>query len=238
QRASTTVESVSIERQLEACRQYAAARGWEVVDAFQDDGVSGLKVKALDRPGFQPIKELLGNFDVLLTWKLDRVGRNATDILNLEESLTGYGAHLATTDGTIDFTTPTGRLIGIILAAVAEMEATNTAERIRAARRFLAYAGRWAAGRTLWPLETVPNPDGPGKVLRPSARRTEALRGVVERLLSGSTLHGECRWLDEHGFTPSKGETWNPASLKRLLLNPTLVGAQIYHGEPIRGEDG
>ena len=38
----TKEESVSVERQLEAGRQYAASRGWQVVAEFRDDGVSGL----------------------------------------------------------------------------------------------------------------------------------------------------------------------------------------------------
>ena len=40
-----TEESVSIARQLDSCRKFAEARGWEVVGEFVDEGVSATKNK-------------------------------------------------------------------------------------------------------------------------------------------------------------------------------------------------
>ena len=48
-----TEESVSVERQIEAAEQYAAARGWKVVATFKDEGVSATHNKPEDRAGWR-----------------------------------------------------------------------------------------------------------------------------------------------------------------------------------------
>ena len=48
-------ESVSIDRQVEAAQQYAAARGWKVVGTFEDEGVSATHNKPEDRAGWRAL---------------------------------------------------------------------------------------------------------------------------------------------------------------------------------------
>ena len=48
-------ESVSIERQVEAAEQYAAARGWQVVATFTDEGVSATSNRPEVRPAWRAL---------------------------------------------------------------------------------------------------------------------------------------------------------------------------------------
>ena len=70
----TKEESVSIERQLQSCRRYAEARGWEVLGEFVDDGVSATANRPEERRGWTSLL-VSGDFDAVVIWKVDRLAR-------------------------------------------------------------------------------------------------------------------------------------------------------------------
>jgi DNA invertase Pin-like site-specific DNA recombinase len=118
------------ENQLGELRRYVEARGWTAVE-YGDRGVSGAKDRrpALDR--------LLGDarrrrFDVLVCWRLDRLGRNLKHLVTLLEELTALGIAFVSLNEGIDATTPAGKLQMHILGAIAEFERARIAERVRA----------------------------------------------------------------------------------------------------------
>jgi DNA invertase Pin-like site-specific DNA recombinase len=118
------------ENQLQELRRYADARGWTVVE-YIDRGVSGSK----DR---RPSLDLLvvdarrRRFDVLLVWRLDRLGRNLKHLVTLLEELQAVGTAFVSLGEGIDCTTAAGRLQLHVLAALAEFERARIAERVRA----------------------------------------------------------------------------------------------------------
>src|SRR5499427_10814632 len=79
-RVSTDAQTV--ENQIRELRQIAARRGWEVVEVYTDAGISGAKGRA-QRPGLDRMLRDAGrrNFDVVMAWAIDRVGRSLIDLL-------------------------------------------------------------------------------------------------------------------------------------------------------------
>ncbi len=72
--------------------------------------------------------------DVLVVWKLDRLGRTTSELLRLVEELNGRGADfqvLTGKDAAIDTTRPEGKLILAVFAAIAEFERELADERTR-----------------------------------------------------------------------------------------------------------
>ena len=72
------VDKNDIPMQKQACREFAARqRGWVIKKEFQEKGVSGFKISANDRDAVQELKTaaLKGEFDVLLVFMFDRIGR-------------------------------------------------------------------------------------------------------------------------------------------------------------------
>ena len=72
------VDKNDIPMQKQACREFAARqRGWIIKKEFQEKGVSGFKISANDRDAVQELKTaaLKGEFDVLLVFMFDRIGR-------------------------------------------------------------------------------------------------------------------------------------------------------------------
>src|SRR5215213_5143964 len=88
-----------------------------------------------DRPGLAACLKALRQGDLLVAWKLDRLGRDLRHLVNLVHELTtrGVGLKILTGQGaTIDTTTASGKLVFGILAALAEFERELIIERTRA----------------------------------------------------------------------------------------------------------
>ena len=85
-----------------------------------------------DRPGLEHCLRALRKGDVLVVWKLDRLGRNLTHLVNTVQDLSarGVGLRVLTGQGAqIDTTTAAGRLVFGIFAALAEFERELIRER-------------------------------------------------------------------------------------------------------------
>src|ERR671937_2546179 len=88
-----------------------------------------------DRPGLAACLKALRERDVLVVWKLDRLGRDLRHLVNTVHDLTtrGIGFKVLTGHGaTIDTTTPSGKLVFGIFAALAEFERELISERTKA----------------------------------------------------------------------------------------------------------
>jgi DNA invertase Pin-like site-specific DNA recombinase len=106
------------ENQLQELRRYVEARGWTAVE-YVDRGVSGAKDR---RPA---LDQLLADarrrrFDVLICWRLDRLGRNLRHLITLLDELQALGVAFVSLAEGIDATTPAGKLQMHILGAIAD----------------------------------------------------------------------------------------------------------------------
>ena len=127
-RVSTDLQDPSM--QVSALRHYAASRGFKIFREYQDV-CSGAKDSrpALDRLMADAHK---GKFDALLIWKLDRLGRSLRHLLKTVDKLGTLGVELVSTTENLDTTTPSGRLLFIVIGALAEFERGIISERVRA----------------------------------------------------------------------------------------------------------
>ena len=125
----STVHGQSVEMQLRDLRDLAAHRGFQLVQEYCDEGVSGSRES---RPA---LNDLLadarrGKFAAVLLWRLDRLGRSLTHLVRLLEELRGLGVELISFSEGLDFTTTTGKLLYQMISAFAEFERDCIRERI------------------------------------------------------------------------------------------------------------
>jgi DNA invertase Pin-like site-specific DNA recombinase len=97
------------ENQITALTKVAEARGWQIVETFDDAGISGAKGRK-DRPGLDAMLKdaQRGKFDIVMAWAIDRIGRSLVDLLNTIEGLKACGVDLYLDQQSIDTTTPSG----------------------------------------------------------------------------------------------------------------------------------
>ena len=99
---------------------------------FADEGISG-KVSANQRPAFIKLKEQIRSGETLVVSKLDRLGRDAIDVLQTVKELGTKGVKVIVHQlGNTDLTSPAGKLLLMMLSAVAEMERDLLVERTQA----------------------------------------------------------------------------------------------------------
>jgi len=118
------------ENQLQELRRYVEARGWIAVE-YVDRGISGAKDR---RPALDALLKdaKRRKFDVLVCWRLDRLGRNLRHLVTMLEDLNHVGVAFVSLGEGIDCTTPAGKLQLHILAALAEFERERIRERVMA----------------------------------------------------------------------------------------------------------
>jgi DNA invertase Pin-like site-specific DNA recombinase len=101
-------------------------------DHIYEDRASG----NLDaRPGLDAALKALRKDDTLVVWKLDRLGRDLRHLVNTVHDLAGRGVGFKVLSGhgaSIDTTTPAGKLVFGIFAALAEFERELISERTKA----------------------------------------------------------------------------------------------------------
>lgn len=119
-----------VENQLQELRTYCERRGWTAIE-FIDHGVSGAKER---RPALDEMLKAAKRrkFDVLIVWRLDRLGRNLRHLILLLDELHALGVAFASLAEGIDATTPAGRLQLHVLGAIAEFERARIQERVMA----------------------------------------------------------------------------------------------------------
>ena len=116
--------------QLDELRRYVQARGW-TANEYVDHGISGAKEK---RPALDALVQdaTRRKVDVLVCWRLDRLGRNLRHLVTLLDELQALNVSFVSLGEGIDCTTPAGRLQLHVLAALAEFERARIAERVKA----------------------------------------------------------------------------------------------------------
>ena len=133
-RVSTANNGQSPEMQLRELRDYTKRRGWKASDEYVDVGISGTREK---RP---ELDRLLADahrrrFDAVVVWKFDRFARSVSHLLRALETFKALGIEFVSLSEQVDTSTPTGRMIFTVLGAVAELERSLIAERVRAGLR-------------------------------------------------------------------------------------------------------
>jgi DNA invertase Pin-like site-specific DNA recombinase len=181
-RVSTDGQSVDL--QVNELREYAAKRGWHVIEEYLDIGVSGAKES---RPA---LNRLMADarqrkFDILLVWKIDRFGRSLKHLVNSLAELENVGVHFISLRDSLDLSSPAGRLMAQLLGAISEFERSLITERVRAGIRHARNKGR-RLGRPRLEVDS-------GRIARLRANGA-SLRAISEQLgVSLGSVHRALR---------------------------------------------
>src|SRR6478752_7862473 len=126
-------DAQTVENQIRELRQVAGRRGWDVVEVYNDAGISGAKGRN-GRPGLDSVLKDASRrkFDIVMAWAIDRLGRSLVDLLGTIGHLEACGVDLYLDQQSIDTTTPMGKLVFQVTGAFAEFERTMIRQRVKA----------------------------------------------------------------------------------------------------------
>lgn len=224
----STGEMLGVTRQREDCLELIETLGWTLVDTFTDNDRSAYKV----RPEYQRMLAEVdaGQIDAIVAWHPDRLYRVVKDLGELVDVAKRNNTQIATVKaGTVDLTTPTGRLVAGLLAQVATYEGEAKSDRWRRSWR----QGR-EAGRRVNTGSRMYGYTREGEIVDDEA---DIARQMATKILEGQAILGVARWLDEQGAVATRGQAWTPQSIKRYLTNPRIAGWSTLNGEIVAEGD-
>ena len=128
-RVSTKNSGQDPETQLLALRDYAKARKLEVFSEYTDVGISGSKDSrpALNRLMADARKR---RFDTVLVARFDRFARSTRHLVLALEEFNALGVDFISLSESVDTSTPMGKMVYTVIAAVAELERSLIRERV------------------------------------------------------------------------------------------------------------
>jgi DNA invertase Pin-like site-specific DNA recombinase len=176
----------SLDTQKQQITGYAMIKGWTVSGFFIETGVSG-SVPLADRPEGKRLIAAVAKGDAIISPKLDRMFRSASDALATLEELKGEGIALHLIDLGGDVTgNGIGKLTFTILAAVAENERDRIRERIRDVKRHLASQGVYGGGKRPFGFDEI---DGR---LVPNATEQDTIKRMIKMRTAGKSYRAIC----------------------------------------------
>lgn len=187
--ARVSTDQQTVENQLRELQAVADRAGWEIVATYSDNGISGAKARD-KRPQFTAMLKAAARreFDVVMAWHIDRLGRSLLDLLNTLEELHKLGRDVYLHQQGIDTTTPMGKLMFSVSGAFAEFERSMLAARTRAG-----LARARAAGKTLGRPKVSPAKErkirkllDEGLSIRKVAHRARCGISTVQRVKRGA----------------------------------------------------
>ena len=130
-RVSTGLQNTdNQQRELHAV---ARRHGWEIVEVFEDAGVSGAKGRG-QRPGLDALLLSVARkeIDLVCCWSVDRLGRSLQDLVSILAEFHSKRVDLYLHQQGLDTTTPAGKAMFQVMGVFAEFERAMIQERIKA----------------------------------------------------------------------------------------------------------
>jgi DNA invertase Pin-like site-specific DNA recombinase len=120
------------DNQLHELERVAAARGWNIVATYRDDGISGAKGRD-GRPALDALLKAATRreFDLIAVWSIDRLGRSLQHLVTTVNDLHASGVQLYFHQQALDTTSPSGKLMFGVFSSFAEFERDLIRERIK-----------------------------------------------------------------------------------------------------------
>lgn len=202
-------DNTSLENQKRRIEAYCQAFDHKLIEVFVEVG-SGKDTE--NRPEFNKAMEMVAQADGIVALKLDRIARSCRDVLTLvEDVLQPKDKALVLLDLNVDTSTPTGKMILTMMAAVAELERATINERCQGGRRAKAAAGGYAYGSPRFGLKAI---DGE---LVPVESEQEAISVIRRHRRSGKSFQKIADYLNAQGIQTKRGKQWNAMQVHRIV---------------------
>lgn len=213
----------SIAAQKEKLEAFCLSQGWDIVRIYIDDGYSA---KDLNRPNFNLMMDEIkkDNINVLLVYRLDRLTRSVLDLYEILEILAEHDCKFRSATEVYDTTNAMGKLFITLVAAIAQWERENLAERVRMGMEKKTKMGKWKGGKA--PYGYIYKDD---ELL---IDKEEAK--VVEKIFEMSKVFGFytiAKKITLIGYPTKNGGDWHVDTVRTIVNNPVYAGYLTFNNQ-------
>jgi site-specific DNA recombinase len=226
---SQAEDELPIQGQLEECQEYARNQGWQLVKVYSDAGFSG---GTIDRPAFQDMyhdaKEKPRPFDIILTWRFNRLFRDVESRLAYSRMLRNAGVRIVTLHEP-EYEGSTGRLVETILGSIDEYYRSQTSEDTLRGLKLVARHGYSTGGKPPTGYMNERKPTGKIKANGDDETRTI---WVLDADKAPLVLKAFEMYAEGHTLAEIATDTHITAAkngLSTLLRNRAYLGERIYN---------
>ncbi|WP_052712192.1 recombinase family protein [Domibacillus indicus] len=211
----------SLAAQEEKLSAYALSQDWEIVQVYRDEGRSAkdLKREQLQRM-LTDLKD--GLFDVVLVYRLDRLTRSVLDLYELLNIFDQYGVKFKSATEVYDTTTAIGRLFITLVAALAQWERENLAERVKFGMLKKASLGEWMGGIVPYGYTLE------GSSFRIIKHEADIVKKIF-KMAKSKGMDAISKSLNAENCRTRKGFNWSGFTVHYILRNPVYTGRFRYN---------
>ncbi|WP_114587782.1 recombinase family protein [Microbacterium arborescens] len=204
-------ESISLELQETAGRDYCARQGYDVVAVESDPGISGRTWK---RPAVQRTMGMIedGRADVVVLWRWSRLSRNRKDWALAIDRCDIAGGSIESATEPLDTATASGRFARGLMTEYAAFQSEQIGEQWKEAHARRRRMGLPSDGAPRYGYDKLP--DG---TYAPNATEAPILAEMYRRYLSGEGFTRIVQWLNTSGHGTKRGAAWSRVTLTHLL---------------------
>lgn len=223
----------SIDEQKRLLEEWCKANDYIIYKCYSDRGISGKNIK--DRPA---LKELLsdakeGKFDMVISWKINRVSRKLEDVLKIVNLLEKNDITFKSYSEPFETDTPAGRMQFQMMALIGEFERGTIAQNVKMGMIAKAKSGNWCGGRVLG-YDLVPNnspeEEKKGKnKLEINEKEAKIVRFIFNEYSKGKGYKAITNKMNKLGYKTKKGNNFSVGSIRDILTNPVYIGEIRYN---------
>jgi DNA invertase Pin-like site-specific DNA recombinase len=227
------VQKDDIPMQKIACHEFAQCQGWTISGEYAEKGVSGFKISANNRDAIQDLKKaaLNGEFDILLVYMFDRIGRIDDETPFVVEWFTKHGiAVWSVNEGEQRFDSHVDKLMNYIRFWQASGESAKTSMRIKTRMRQLICEGCYTGGVTPFGYRLIKK----GRLNKKGAEcfdltinedEAKYVVSVFEKTVrDGYGSHRLAEWLNRQGIRTHNDAKFQCNTVIRILRNRLYTG--------------